>query len=195
MEIVANDMVVRNQFQDKYTAVQEIKKCLDILKILKKNTNFQKLSSERRIFKNWEIAPNYFIEQLFNDQSGLLNKDEKLTGVLKKGDKDVEVKINNIAALEHIKMYEQQLRMWKYEFNEKHAEKYGWGTVMDLSDSEAQELLLQAVSVDNTYKHLIAKKNDKYYSFRRHHGNCYHGYWDDTMQEKYRRLADKSFCG
>lgn len=88
-------MVVRNQFQDKYTAVQEIKKCLDILKILKKNTNFQKLSSERRIFKNWEIAPNYFIEQLFNDQSGLLNKDEKLTGVLKKGDKDVEVKINN----------------------------------------------------------------------------------------------------
>lgn len=55
-------------------------------------------------------------------------------------------------------MYEQQLRMWKYEFNEKHAEKYGWGTVMDLSDSEAQELLLQAVSVDNTYKHLIAKK-------------------------------------
>lgn len=188
-------MVVRNQFQDKYTAVQEIKKCLDILKILKKNTNFQKLSSERRIFKNWEIAPNYFIEQLFNDQSGLLNKDEKLTGVLKKGDKDVEVKINNIAALEHIKMYEQQLRMWKYEFNEKHAEKYGWGTVMDLSDSEAQELLLQAVSVDNTYKHLIAKKNDKYYSFRRHHGNCYHGYWDDTMQEKYRRLADKSFCG
>lgn len=62
-------------------------------------------------------------------------------------------------------------------------------------DSEAQELLLQAVSVDNTYKHLIAKRNGKYYSFRRHHGNCYHGYWDDTMQEKYRKLADKSFYG
>lgn len=241
-------MVVRNQFQDKYTAIQEIKKCLGILKILKKNANVQKLSSERRIFKNWEIAPGYFIEQLFNDQSGLLNKDEKLflitmltnfkkiqhqgevfkieelvssqcawaylnhailfsipvlerwnaeklTGVLKKGDKDVEVKINNIAALEHIKIYEQQLQMWKYEFNKKHAERYGWGTAMDLPDSEAQELLLQAVSVDNTYKHLIAKKNGRYYSFRRHHGNCYHGYWDDTMQENYRKLVDKCSHG
>lgn len=83
--------------------------------------------------------------------------------------------------------------MWKYEFNKKHAEKYGWGTVMDLTDSEAQELLLWAVSVDNTYKHLIAKKNGKYYSFRRHHGNCYHGYWDNTMSEKYKKMVDKYF--
>lgn len=241
-------MVVQNQFQNKYIAVQEIKKCLDILKILKKNTNFQKLSSERHIFKNWEIAPNYFIEQLFNDQSGLLNKDEKLfmitmltnfkkiqsqedifkieesvssqcawaylnhailfsipvverwnteklVGVLKTRNKDTEVQINNIAALEHIKIHVQQLQMWKYEFNEKHAKKYGWGTEMDLTDSEAQELLLQAVSVDNTYNHLIAKKRGKYYSFRRHHGNCYHGYWDDTMWENYRKMADKSIKG
>lgn len=162
MEIVVNDLVVQSQFQDKYSAVREIKKCIEILKILKKNTNFQKLSSERRVFKNWEIAPKYRIEQLFNDQSGLLNKDEKLflitmltnfkkiqpqkdvfqleelistqcawaylnhamlfsipvnerwsaetlAGVLKKTDKDVQVKINNIAVLEHFKIHERQL--------------------------------------------------------------------------------------
>lgn len=66
---------------------------------------------------------------------------------------------------------------------------------MDLTDSEAQELLLQAVSVDNTYNHLIAKKRGKYYSFWRHHGNFYHGYWDDTMWENYRKMADKSIKG
>lgn len=246
MEIVANDLVVQSRFQDIYSAVQEIKNSIEILKILKKSTNFQRLSSKKDVFKNWEIAPNYFIEQLFNDQSGLLNKDEKLflitmltnfrriqyhedvfqfnklissqcawaylnhamlfsipvderwsteklVGVLKKGDKDIEVEISNIAYLEHVKIHEQQLQMWKYEFNKKHAEKYGWGTVMDLTDTDAQELLLKAVSLDNTYKHLGAKKNGKYYSFRRHHENCYHGYWDDTMQEKCRIIVDKHF--
>ncbi len=78
MEIVANDLVVQSQFHDIYSAVQEIKNSIEILKILKKSTNFQKLSSKKDVFKNWEIAPNYFIEQLFNDQSGLLDKDEKL---------------------------------------------------------------------------------------------------------------------
>lgn len=246
MEIVANDLVVWSQFRDRYSAVQEIKKCIEILKNLKKYTNFQKLSSEKGVFENWEIAPNYFMKQLFNDQSGLLNKNEKLflitmftnlntlqlqedvfrfeeltssqcawayinhamlfsipvderwsteilAGVLKNGDKDLFVKISNIAAMEHIKLYERELQMWKYEFSDKHAKKYGWGTEMDLTDSEAQELLLRAVSVDNTYKHLVANKNGKYYSFRRHDGNCYHGYWDDTMKENYRNIADKCF--
>ena len=77
MEIVANDLVVQSQFQDIYCAAQEIKKSIETLKNLQKNTNFKKLSSKRGAFKNWEIAPNYFIEQLFNDQSGLLNKEEK----------------------------------------------------------------------------------------------------------------------
>ena len=77
MEIVANDLVVQSQFQDIYCAAQEMKKCIEILKNLQKNTNFKKLSSKRGVFKNWEIAPNHFIEQLFNDQSGLLNKEEK----------------------------------------------------------------------------------------------------------------------
>ena len=34
------------------------------------------------------------------------------------------------------------------------------------------------------------KKNGRYYSFRCHYGNCYHGYWDNTMPEKNRRIAD-----
>lgn len=237
--------MVQSQFQDKYSAISELKKSIQILKNLKKSTNFKKLSSGKNIFRNWELAPNYFIEQLFNDKSGLLTKNErlflitmltdfnkmqnqkevfqigeltssqcawaylnqailfsipvneqwnteKLTGMLIKENEDIKVEIHNIAALEHINIHEQQLQMWKYEFNKKHAEKYGWGTTMDLTDAEAQELLLQAVSVDNTYKHLIAKKNGKYYSFRRHQGNCYHGYWDNTMQENYRNIVDKN---
>lgn len=246
MEIVANDLVVQSRFKDRYSAVCEIRKCIEILKTLKQKTNFQKLSSESRFFENWEIAPNYFMKQLFNDKSGLLNRDEKLflitmltnlktiqlkedvfqlekltssqcawaylnhatlfsiptderwstetlSGVWKNGDEDIQVKINNIAAMEHIKIHERELQMWKYKFSPKHAEKYGWGTEMDLTDSEAQELLLRAVSVDNTYRHLIAKKNGKYYSFRQEHGNCYHGYWNDTMPENYRNMADKCF--
>lgn len=64
---------------------------------------------------------------------------------------------------------------------------------MDLNDIEAQELLTIAVPVDESYRHLIAKKNGRYYSFRCHYGNCYHGYWDNTMSEKYRKIVDKHF--
>lgn len=65
---------------------------------------------------------------------------------------------------------------------------------MDLTDQEAQELLMKAIAADkDTYNHLIAKKNGKYYSFRRHHGNRYHGYWDNTMPEKLRKKVDKCF--
>ena len=66
----------------------------------------------------------------------------------------------------------------------------GWGTEMDLNDAEAQELLLRALPVDEKESHLVAKKNGRYYSFRCHYGNCYHGYWDNTMPEKNRRIAD-----
>lgn len=62
-----------------------------------------------------------------------------------------------------------------------------------LDDQEAQELLMAAVPVDESYRHLVAKKNGRYYSFRCHYENCYHGYWDNTMSEKNRNIVDRNF--
>ena len=39
-------------------------------------------------------------------------------------------------------------------------------------------------------KHLIAKYNGKYYSFRCHWDVYYHGYWDNTMPENLKRRLD-----
>lgn len=52
---------------------------------------------------------------------------------------------------------------------------------------------MKAIPTDHTYNHLIAEKGGRYYSFRRHHDNCYHGYWDNTMTEKYKMMVDKYF--
>lgn len=92
--------------------------------------------------------------------------------------------------IEHLEVHQKRLGIRKYEFNPKHKVNVGWGTEMDLNDAEAQELLLRALPVDEKESHLVAKKNGRYYSFRCHYGNCYHGYWDNTMPEKNRRIAD-----
>lgn len=227
MEIVTNDIVVQSQFQDKYTAIQEIKKSIKILQELRKNTNFEGLFAERNIFRQWELAPNYYFEQLFSENNELLSRDEKtllktmfvkynrikpeeavfcfeerestqcawaffhhailfsvpvdekwksdkLEGFLKWEDENVNIEIGNLSVLEHIKIHEEQLQIRKYESNPKHKVNVGWGTEMDLTDQEAQELLMKAIPAERAYKHLIAKRDEKYYSFRRHHGNCYH---------------------
>ena len=120
-------------------------------------------------------------------------KTNVLIGVLKKKEKNENVEINNIAVLNQIEVHKKSLGIRKYEFNPKHKINIGWGTEMDLDDKEAQYLLMKAVPTDETCRHLVAKKNGKYYSFRCHYDNCYHGYWDDTMPEKYRNIVDKSF--
>lgn len=116
-----------------------------------------------------------------------------MAGILKSGDERQNVEISNIAVMEHIKTHEEQLQIRRYEFNPKHKIDVGWGTEMDLTDQEAQELLMKAIPTDHTYNRLIAEKGGRYYSFRRHHDNCYHGYWDNTMTEKYKMMVDKYF--
>lgn len=247
MEIVTNDLILRSQFKDKYTAIQEIKKSIQILQILRKDTNFGSVFAERNIFRQWEIAPGYSFEQLFNESNELLSRDEKMLlktilvnfnkikspetvfcfeeqessqcawaflnsamllsipvdekwksekieGILKGKARSEKVEISNLSVPEHIKIHEEQLQIRKYEFNDKHKINIGNISEMDLTDQEAQELLMKAIAADeDTYNHLIAKKNGKYYSFRRHHGNRYHGYRDNTMPEKLRRKVDKCF--
>lgn len=104
--------------------------------------------------------------------------------------KEKDVMVPNLSKIEHLEVHQKRLGIRKYEFNPKHKVNVGWGTEMDLNDAEAQELLLRALPVDEKESHLVAKKNGRYYSFRCHYGNCYHGYWDNTMPEKNRRIAD-----
>ena len=79
----------------------------------------------------------------------------------------------------------------KYEFNPKHKVNVGWGSEMPLSDEDAQKLLNIALPIDGDQeRHLVAAYKGKYYSFRKHHGNCYHGYLDNTMPQNYRMVAD-----
>ena len=42
MKIVTNDMMVQDQFRDKYIAIQEIRKSIRVLLELKKHADFEK---------------------------------------------------------------------------------------------------------------------------------------------------------
>lgn len=236
-------MISYYQFDDKYKAIAQIRESIKILMRLKKETEFVRLSSSRNIFRNMELAPGYYFEQLFYEKNELLNQVEKtvlknlfvnfnkieLTDdrfVVKKmessqcawafrngafvfsvlidemwngkkiignyieGNQSKQVEIDHISLQEHIEIHKKRLGIRIYEPSPKHKINLGWGTVMGLSDSEAQELLQRAIPVNQEYTHLIAKRNGKYYSFRCHYDNCYHGYWDNTMSEKNRNIVD-----
>lgn len=103
----------------------------------------------------------------------------------------MNIELDNISKMEHIEIHKRKLGIRKYEFNPKHKINIGWGTEMDLSDEEAQGLLAKALPVDKEEKHLVAKKGERYYSFRCHYDNCYHGYWDNSMLEHIRMIADR----
>ncbi len=102
MEIVTNDLILRSQFKDKYTAIQEIKKSIQILQILRKDTNFGGVFAERNIFRQWEIAPGYSFEQLFNESNELLSRDEKMLL------KTILVNFNKIKSPETVFCFEEQ---------------------------------------------------------------------------------------
>ena len=47
LKIVTNDMMVQDQFRDKYIAIQEIRKSIRVLLELKKHADFEKLFAGR----------------------------------------------------------------------------------------------------------------------------------------------------
>ncbi|MDE7210132.1 MAG: hypothetical protein K2O03_01650, partial [Lachnospiraceae bacterium] len=197
MEIVTNDMMIHDWFGDKYAAIQGIKDSIQVLLELRKNTRFVRLSAARNVFRELEIAPGYYFEQLFSEDNNLLSqkekatlkslfvnfskielqkdnfqfegmkseqcawaflnhafvfslpmdekwKSDKLLGILHRGEKSERVEIGNISLLCHIKTHGKLLGVRKYELNPKHKINVGWGTEMDLTDKEAQELLMLA---------------------------------------------------
>lgn len=93
------------------------------------------------------------------------------------------VELKNLSHKDHIEIHRHILPIRKYEFNPKHKVNGGWGSEMDLSDEEAQRVLNEAIVAIDDPKHLIAKYNGNYYSFRLHWDVYYHGYRDDTMPQ------------
>ena len=114
-----------------------------------------------------------------------------LDGILKKDSDTICVPIPNISCVEHLDIHRKNLGIRIYENNPKHKVNYGWGSPMDLTDEVAQELLQDAVPVLNNCDHLVNFYNNKYYSFRRHHQNCFHGYIDNTLPNNIKSLLKK----
>ena len=98
-----------------------------------------------------------------------------------------DVKIDNVSKKEHIDIHWFKLKRRIYESNPKHKTNYGWGSPMDLDEKEAQYVLDRAIMADKDEKHLIARYNGVYYSFRCHLRNFYHGYQDNSMPEDMKR--------
>lgn len=110
--------------------------------------------------------------------------------VLKGAIQESEATVFNISQVCHIIVHSDLLKIRIYEFNPKHKIGYGWGSPMDLSDDMAQQLLDEALPYDNDEKCLVNTYNGRFYVFRRHFNNCYHGYRHDSLPEKIKRRFD-----
>lgn len=115
-----------------------------------------------------------------------LNTDEKLdfpilSGQLKSDDNPVELR--NICCKSHIDTHVDKLGIRVYEANPKHRLGSNWGSPMDLEGDDAQAVLDCAILYEDDEKCLINYHNGKYYVFRRHINNCYHGYIHDSVPE------------
>lgn len=116
------------------------------------------------------------------------NEDVECRYYIENGRKNVI--LNNLSHKNHIEIDRYILPIRKYEFNPKHKINGGWGSEMDLSDEEAQIVLNKAIKAKKDSKHLIAKHNGNYYSFRQHLDICYHGYRDDSMPQNLKNKLD-----
>lgn len=107
-----------------------------------------------------------------------------------------KVLIKNISKNDHIELYEEFLGIRHYEANKKHRKQSYIDAAgrnvaaMDLSDMEAQELLNCAIEIEGN---LYGKRNGRYYSFRRHHDNYYHGYQNNNLALHIRNKIDAEY--
>lgn len=128
---------------------------------------------------------NLFVISIVTD---LLFGKAYLRGSLNNGSQIFDACLPNFSAVEDIEEHKHRLGIRIYENNPKHKLNYGWGSPMDLSDDIAQKVLDKAVPVPNNINHLIYYYNNKYYSFRKHHENCFHGYIDNNLSENLKKL-------
>lgn len=75
MNFVINDLALSCQSQTTYNSITNIKTLLVLIKELKKRNILTKICSDKK-FSGIELAPNYYSEQMLNDNR--LTKDERL---------------------------------------------------------------------------------------------------------------------
>lgn len=132
-------------------------------------------------YRKNEIVFSYLSEPCWNT--------DKLEVVVNGSDKAI---VKNISQIAHISKYCRELSIREYELNPKHKINYGWGSPFDLNETEAQQALNCAIECkDDRDSYLAVKYNGKYYCFRRHHANKYHGYRNDYLPEHIRRKIEK----
>ena len=241
MNFTINDLSLCNKLDDEYKAINCIQRFLRLIRQLKKTKILTGIYSDRK-FSGWELAPQYYLEHVLNDNR--LTKEERLflktvlanctkiepdrgylfeidgtnstllaysylnnffvlsietkdiftrpylDGILKNNSNTLCASLANISSVEHLDIHKKNLGIRVYENNPKHKVNYGWGSPMDLPDDIAQKVLQEAIPVLNNYDHLVNFYNKKYYSFRRHHENCFHGYIDNTLPENVKSLLN-----
>lgn len=127
------------------------------------------------------IENNYLAISL--DMNDSINGPFLVGDFINNGTSIPNVSIPNLCDKEHINIHSNLLDIRIYEENPKHKIGYGWGSPMDLEENLAQEVLEHAVMYTNGKNCLINKYDGKYYIFRRHINNCYHGYIDDKVPQ------------
>lgn len=151
------------------------------IKIIEMNTNSVfELNEVRSKLCAWTLENKNIVVSL--DMHASINK-EFLVGNIISDDKVSKVNIPNLCDEQHIHLHRELLNVRVYEDNPKHKIGYGWGSPMDLTLSEAQKVLDEAVLYEDSKNCLVNKYNGKYYIFRRHINNCYHGYIDTAIPE------------
>lgn len=244
MKVAFNDISAKYPYEDKYQALAEIQRGLEVLKYLRQCNPAFKLYAEDAIRYD-EPAPGYFFNQIFHEDDKLFSRNNKtfLRTMFKNYNKidrgrecfrfrdqessqcawahknkavvfsfssqqeflkanihgryvsengrEEAASLNNLSQISHVDGYKEQLGIRIYDPSPKHKINYGWGSDMDLPDEEAQLVLNRAVPAGDEKKHLVAKHKGRYYSFRCHYDNCYHGYIDDTMPQNIKNKADR----
>lgn len=151
------------------------------IKIIDIDTNnIFELNSVRSKLCAWTLENQNIVMSL--DMHDCVNK-EYLEGNVICGGVVSKVSIPNLCDQQHVYTHSDILNIRIYEENPKHKIGYGWGSPMDLSSTEAQKVLDQAVLYEDNKNCLVNKYNEKFYVFRRHINNCYHGYIDNSIPE------------
>lgn len=158
MLVVLNDIAFNFKFPDKYKAINCMKQLIEVVAELRKANLGFKVSACHRLAES-ELTEGYSMSKLFSESEALFPKNYK-------------------SALRTFLLNPNII-----EDNPKHKVNGGWGSEMDLSDEDAQRVLNEAIVAIDDPKHLIAKYNGNYYSFRLHWDVYYHGYRDDTMPQ------------
>lgn len=142
-------------------------------------------------YKSFLLAHSYFNNFfVISMKTNPLFSRPYLEGLLNNTLQIFEARLPNLVSLDDVEIHKSKLGIRIYENNPKHKVNYGWGSPMDLEDDMAQKILDTAIPVPNNLNHLINFYNNKYYSFRRHHENYFHGYIDNSLSENIKKLLN-----